>query len=260
MAILFLLQTGLCWAEESAKKKRRSPGRNKGRNADREFHLINGDAFVGLGVNFASGEYLDYLTQYGTSTNPNLLFNQESSTTKVGLTFGGQIRINPLKDMDNDLSLLSLVLGGSFLQRGFNHKVIMYNNGVPYDDETQLTEEFGSSHFLGQVMLRYGYRFFGEAGLTSDFFMGGYRKQTVNRFATGDQAPEKGFEASSSNNYNLSKDLMANGSLGFCFGVGYQVHKYAGVRIFNYFNSKYFKSGPDLSHFQTGIQILVSYP
>jgi hypothetical protein len=254
--------SGFFWTSTLAEpiaKKRRPPNRRNGKNVDREIRLIHGDAFIGVGVNFASGEYFDYQEQYYNTTNPSFLFNGEFTKNSAQLNFGGQVRVYPFKDNNGGLAMLGFVVGGSFIQRSFSHKFVLFNNALPYQDESTLTEEFGSSHFLGQFMVRFGYRFFGELGISNNFFLSGYRKQSLSRFASGNQAFGGGFDANSSNNFNLTSDVMATNNLGWCFGVGYQIHKFVGVRLFGYFDSRYFKENPNLSHFQPSIQALISY-
>ncbi len=247
------------FAGTEVNKKRRPPNRKRGKGNDREIQFVHGDLFVGLGINFASGEYLDYQKGYYNTSNSKFLYNGEFSTISTQINFGGQVRINPFKMFEGPLSLLGFVAGGSFLQRSFNHKFSLYNSGLPYDDQSTISEDFHSSHFLGQFMVRYGYRLFGEVGVSSNMFLAGFRKQEMNRFTSGDDVFGDGLEVNSSNNFNLTSDVMASGNLGWCFGIGYQMHKFAGLRLFGYFDSRYFKEGPDLSHFQPSVQVLVSY-
>ncbi len=263
--LVFMTLSGLAadgFAGTEVNKKRRPPNRKRGKGNDREIQYVHGDLFVGLGVNFASGEYFDYQKGYYNTTNPNFLYNGEFTQNSVQMNFGGQVRINPLKTIEGPLSLLGVVIGGSFLQRSFSHKFVLFNDAFSnkdYNDQSTITESFHSSHFLGQFMLRYGYRLFGEVGISSNMFLAGYRKQDLNRFTSGADVFGSEFEVNSSNNFNLTSDVMASGNLGWCFGIGYQIHKYAGIRLFSYFDKRYFKEEPDLSHFQPSVQVLVSY-
>jgi hypothetical protein len=247
-----------CLADFPA-KKRRPPGRKKNKGVDREIQMVNGDLFIGLGVNFASGDYLEYQKSYYNTSNPRFLYNGEFTTTSTQMNFGGQVRVNPFKDFTNHLSMLGFVVGGSFLQRSFSHKFGLFNDGLPYEDQTTITEDFHSSHFLGQFMIRYGYRLYGEVGITTNMFLAGYRKQDLNRYTTGDNVFGGGFEVNSSNNFNLTTDVMASGNVGWCFGVGFQFHRFVGARLMGYYNTGYFKEEPDLTHFQPSFQVLISY-
>jgi hypothetical protein len=220
--------------------------------------FIYGDVFVGPSMNFASGDYIDYQKLYYGTANPNFSITG-TFKNQTFFTAGAQARIFPFRKPESALSALSFTAGLSFLQKGFTHDVLLVNKSLDYLDETRLKEEFNASFLASHLMVRYGKRLYAEAGISIDWFLSGVRNQELLRKSSGANAYEGPFETTANVDYNLTTKTMNSQSLGWVFGVGYQITDMFGVRFFNNLNTGFFKDSK-LQNYQPSLQVTVSFP
>lgn len=220
--------------------------------------FIYGDVFVGPSMNFASGDYIDYQKLYYGTANPNFSITG-TFKNQTYFTAGAQARVYPFRKPESPLSALSFTAGLSFLQKGFTHDVLLVNKSLDYTDETKLKEEFNASFLASHLMVRYGKRLYAEAGISIDWFLSGVRNQDLTRKSSGANAYQGAFETTANVDYNLTTKTMNSQSLGWVFGVGYQITDMFGVRFFNNLNSGFFKDSK-LQNYQPSLQVTVSFP
>lgn len=220
--------------------------------------LIYGDLFVGPTMNFASGDYIDYQKLYYGTSNSNFSISG-TFKNQTFFTAGAQARVFPFRKPESPLSALSFTAGLSYLQKGFTHDVLLVNKSLDYSDETHLKEEFNASFLATHLMVRYGKRLYAEAGVSIDWFLSGVRNQELLRKSSGANAYQGPFETTANVDYNLTTKTMNSQSLGWVFGVGYQITGMFGVRFFNNLNSGFFKDSK-LQNYQPSLQITVSFP
>ena len=220
--------------------------------------FINADLFIGPSRNFASGDYIDYQKLYYGTANPNFSITG-TFKNQTFFTAGAQVRIFPFRKPESPLSALSFTAGLSFLQKGFTHDVLLVNKSLDYLDETRLKEEFNASFLASHLVVRYGKRLYAEAGISIDWFLSGVRNQELLRKSTGANAYQGTFETTANVDYNLTTKTMNSQSMGWVFGVGYQVTDMFGFRFFNNLNSGFFKD-VKLQNYQPSLQVTVSLP
>jgi hypothetical protein len=265
MAFLFL---GLLSSVEAQKRgKKPAPKKSKGKSAPAAsaktpspmMKFLYGDVFIGPSINYAGGDYQEYQKFYYATGNPNFAINGKF-TNPVFFTAGAQVRIYPFRKPESFLSGLAFTAGGSFLRKGFTHEVLFVNTALDYPDETRINEEFNASFLATHLMVRYGKKLYLEAGISIDWFLSGVRSQEVIRKTSGEKAYQGGFESQTKIDYDLTTKTMASSSLGWVFGIGYQIIPMVGVRFYNNLNSKFFKDGADLRNYQPSLQVTFSMP
>lgn len=220
--------------------------------------LIYGDLFIGPSMNFASGDYIDYQKLYYGTANSNFSITG-TFKNQTYFTAGAQARVFPFRKPESPLSAISFTAGLSFLRKGFTHDVLLMNKGLDYTDETHLKEEFDATFLASHLMVRYGKRLYAEGGISIDWFLSGVRNQELLRKTSGPDAYLGAFETTANVDYNLTTKTMNSQSLGWVFGVGYQITDMFGVRFFNNLNSGFFKDSK-LQNYQPSLQVTVSFP
>ena len=248
---------------QKAKKEPKAPEpqTEKTPSLPKTFKLVYVDAFVGPSMNFASGDYIDYQKTAYLTTNPDFYVAGEIKNIR-SFTAGGQVRVYPFKDQVNALKPLSFCLGASYLHKGFSHTYGLQNRdtSLNYLDETRITERWNAYFLSTFLTARYGRKLYAEAGISLDWFLSGVRNKELTRATSGENAFGGAFTTTLASNDNLTSKLMAKQSVGFVFGVGYQIIDWVGVRISNNFNSHFFKEGPDLTNYQPSFQVTFSLP
>jgi len=222
---------------------------------------VYADLFVGPSMNFAKGDFLEYQKQNYLTTNPNFLIDGKITNIR-SFTFGAQARIYPFRKPESLLSALSFCMGGSYLRKGFSHEFGLQNKdtSLKYLDETRIKGKWDAYFLSTFLTARYGKKLYLEAGISIDWFLSGVRNYELTRSTSGENAYQGAFTTKLQSNDNLSSKIMAKQSVGWVFGVGYQIADYIGFRIYNNFNSHFFKNGADFSNYQPSIQVTFSLP
>jgi len=244
--------------KKSVKKSSNKASNKTARSSGPIMKFIYGDAFIGPSINYASGDYLEYQKQYYSTANPNFKI-QGKFTNHIYFTAGAQARCYPFRKPKSILSGLAFSGGFSFLQKGFKHEIGFANTALDYLDETRINDQFLASFLSTHLMARFGKRLYIEAGISLDWFLSGIRSQEIIRKTSGDNAYLGGFETKEAIDYNLTTKTMARQSVGWVFGLGYQITHTFGCRFYNNFNKGFFKDG-DLSNYQPSVQVTISLP
>lgn len=248
------------------KPKRGNGGRKRPANGSlqprRQVAFFNVDVFAGPSLNFISGPYLDIQKQYYQDSKTKFPTDGTMSSY-FWFSGGAQVRINPIEDSDDPLSMISGSVGLAYLQKGFTHDVTMQNKNLDYDDFTNLHEVFKAHYLSIPIACRFGGSLYAEGGICLDVFMNGTRTQTMNRWAESDTSAQiplfaETYTSNSKVVYNLPSALMKKVSLGYVFGGGYSFVPGFGIRIYNTVNSNFFKDAK-LRNFQTSIQLIGTF-
>ncbi len=215
------------------------------------------EIFIGLTSSFAFGDYMEYQRSFGDVTYPETSIKSNikplySATAGYQAVFGSRDTIGPL-------SLFQASIGANFFRRGFRHEYtsVYEPAGLNTKDKMTFSEIYKINYLSVPLNVRYGKRWFAEAGLSYDLYFFATRKHIIDRKVSGSGAFEGGFEASETTRYFFLKNIFRQNIYGFNLGGGYWLTDKVGLRLMAHYNGNAFSGASKLNTCNLQFELII---
>jgi hypothetical protein len=216
---------------------------------------IKAEIFVGGTVSFSTGKFIN---EHKVFHDISYSDADISGKVKPILFFDAGAQGRVVAGDEGLLSRFSVSLGLFYSKRGFNH-IYSYtstNSSLDINDKMEYSERYTLHHLSVPILIRYGKKWFVEAGPSIDHFVSASRKQTLTRKISGNDAYEGGFSTTEKDKQHLDKSLFEEHPAGLIIGLGTCLNDNFSIRLTNHLFTKTFTKGDDFKSYNLQLEII----
>jgi hypothetical protein len=218
---------------------------------------ISGDVFLGPTLSFSSGDFIDDQREFSSITYSDADIKGKIRPN-IFYAVGAQGRFSLYEQ--GIPANFSLSLGFFYHQRGFKHIYsfnYLYEN-LDIEDKMNYTETYKINHVAIPFLLRYGKKWFVEAGFLFSGMMSAKRIKTLDREVSGSDATDGGFDTREVNRYLLNDAVLNNKPISLMFNVGAELNNRFSLRLTNHFNRTTFSGASDFQSYNLQLHFLIN--
>lgn len=216
---------------------------------------IKAEVFLGGTASLSSGKFIKDHKEFHEI---NYADADISGKVKPIIFFDAGVQGRMIAGQEGLLSQLSVSIGMFYSKSGFNHVYSYSSDNATLDitNKMDYSERYVLNHISVPILIRYGKKWFVEAGPSIDHFISASRKQKLTRKTSGSDAFDGGFSTTEEDKQKLDKGIFKEHPVGFILGLGTTVNDRFSVRLTNHLFSKAFEKGNNFSSYNAQIEIM----